>query len=115
MDLINFSNHHIDVKVTNTDGLIWRCTFIYAEPIVQDRPNMWKLLQKIKPNAKDPWLMIGDFNEKMWQHEHLSMTKRNVKQMEDFQNVLSDCNLQDLGYKGRPWTYDNKREGHKNV
>lgn len=35
--------------------------------------------------------------------------------MEDFRNVLEDCDLHDLGFSGLPWTYDNKRGGHRNV
>ena len=32
-----------------------------------------------------------------------------------FREALSDCDLYDLGFNGRPWTYDNKQVGHKNV
>jgi hypothetical protein len=69
---------------------------------------MWKLLRRIKRDVMEPWLMAGDFTEAMWQHEHISATRRNEKQMEDFRNALSDCNLHDLGFLGLPWTYNNK-------
>jgi endonuclease/exonuclease/phosphatase family metal-dependent hydrolase len=97
------------------NGFKWRCTFIYGEPKAHDRPEMWKLLRRIKTDVKEPWLMMGDFNEAMWQHEHLSTTKRNERQMENFRNVLSECNLHDLGFSGLPWTYNNKQKGRKNV
>jgi hypothetical protein len=71
VSLINFGVHHIDVKITEPDGLIWRCTFVYGEPKAQDRPEMWKLIRRIKTDVREPWLMVGDFNEAMWQHEHL--------------------------------------------
>jgi exonuclease III len=35
--------------------------------------------------------------------------------MEAFREVLSDCNLTDLGFVGVPYTYDNKRQGRANV
>ncbi|XP_071681445.1 uncharacterized protein [Lolium perenne] len=35
--------------------------------------------------------------------------------MAQFRNTLSFCNLHDLGFKGRPWTYDNKQDGRNNV
>src|SRR4051812_800541 len=35
--------------------------------------------------------------------------------MANFWEVLSDCNLFDLGFQGVPWTYSNKRDGNKNV
>ena len=61
--------------------------------------------------------MMGDFNETMWQTEHISMAKRSdsERQMENFRKVHSDCNLFDLGYKGPIWTYNNKQDGLKNV
>lgn len=115
VNLISFGTHHIDVRIIETNGKKWRCTFVYGEPKVQDRHEMWKLLRRIKSNVKEPWLMVGDFNETMWQHEHFSETRRNERQMDDFRKVLSFCNLHDLGFKGLPWTYNNKQRGRKNV
>jgi hypothetical protein len=60
-------------------------------------------------------MVMGDFNECMWQEEHCSRRRRGERQMHDFREVLSECNLHDLGYNGRPWTYDNKQEGRNNI
>jgi hypothetical protein len=60
-------------------------------------------------------LVVGDFNEALWQEEHLSNTPRAVGQMEAFREVLYDCDLTDLGFSGLPYTYDNKRHGRANV
>jgi hypothetical protein len=76
---------------------------------------MWDLLKKLKPLLNLPWMMMGDFNEAMWQTENFSERKRNEKQMLDFREVLSHCNLHDLGYNGPPWTFDNKQSGKRNV
>lgn len=62
-----------------------------------------------------PWLMIGDSNEAMWSFEHFSSTRRRERQMLDFWEVLSYCELYDIGFSGIPWTYDNKQEGEHNV
>jgi hypothetical protein len=35
--------------------------------------------------------------------------------MSEFRETLAFCNLHDLGYRGTPWTLDNKKEGKKNV
>jgi hypothetical protein len=45
--------------------------------------------------------MIEDFNEALWQKEHLS-ARRSERQMVNFRNTLAYCNLYDLGYKGTP-------------
>jgi hypothetical protein len=115
VDLISFGTHHIDVKKNEQFGIKWRCTFVYGEPRVEDRHHMWTLLKRIKPCANEPWLMIGDFNETLWQKEHFSAPRRGERQMAESRNVLSFCDLHDLGYKGVPWTFDNKKEGNKNV
>jgi hypothetical protein len=59
--------------------------------------------------------MLGDFNECMWQQEHFSASCRREKQMKDFREALSFCDLHDLGFKGGPWTYDNNQDVSKNV
>jgi hypothetical protein len=115
VNLVSFGKNHIDVRVIQPNSQTWRCTFVYGEPKVQDRPQMWSLLKSIKTNMKEPWLMVGDFNEAMWQHEHFSATRRNEQQMENFRNTLSFCNLHDLGFSDLPWTYNNKQKGRKNV
>ena len=35
--------------------------------------------------------------------------------MLDFREVLSHCDLHDLGFFGTPWTFDNKQSGNRNV
>lgn len=37
--------------------------------------------------------------------------ERGQTHMRDFREVLSDCNLLDLGWKGCPFTFSNKRKG----
>ncbi|XP_073362462.1 uncharacterized protein [Aegilops tauschii subsp. strangulata] len=62
-----------------------------------------------------PWLVAKDFNEAMWDFEHLSSTPRPRNQMVAFRECLEDCQLADLGFSGHPFTYDNKRGGRANV
>jgi hypothetical protein len=35
--------------------------------------------------------------------------------MAAFREVLDFCNLRDIGFSGVPWTYDNRKEGARNV
>ena len=37
------------------------------------------------------------------------------KQMFDFREILSHCDLHDLGFLGAPWTFDNGQDGDRNV
>jgi hypothetical protein len=52
--------------------------------------------------------MLGDFNECMWQEEHFSAHMRGEKQMAEFYEALSHCDLHDLGFAGKPWMFDNQ-------
>jgi hypothetical protein len=62
--LIGFiSKYHIDTKITEADGFVWRFTGIYGEPKTELRENTWKLLRTWKHQKNKPWLCIGDFNE----------------------------------------------------
>jgi hypothetical protein len=108
--------HHIDTLIRDGDHHAgWRRTFIYGEPRAENRHLMWELIRRIKPRSQAPWLMIGDFNEALWSFEHFSARRRPERQMLDFKEVLSHCDLHDLGFVGRPWTFDNKQAGDRNV
>jgi hypothetical protein len=76
---------------------------------------MWEIMRELKTLSTLPWMVVGDFNECLWQEEHISWTPRSVNQMDDFREALFDCNLSDLGFSGVPYTYDNKRSGRANV
>jgi hypothetical protein len=116
VDLLSIEDRYIDVSVRE-DPLSdpWRAMFVYGEPRVEDRHRMWEILQRLKSRSSDPWIVIGDFNEAMWQYEHFSETKRGEKQMADFREMLDFCELRDVGFSGVPWTYDNNKAGSRNV
>jgi hypothetical protein len=116
LSIISYGQHHIDSLIWDgVHHVAWRCTFVYGEPRTQDRHHMWDLLKRLKSCSNAPWLVIGDFNEVMWSHEHLSNHRRPARQMMDFWEVLSHCDLHDIGFTGLPWTYDNKQAGDQNV
>lgn len=59
--------------------------------------------------------MCGDYNEALWQHEHLSRTMRSESQMSAFRDCLLMCELEDLGFSGIPYTSNNGQDGDRNV
>jgi hypothetical protein len=97
------------------DQAPWRGSFVYGEPRVENRHRIWDLIRNLCGEWDGPWLVMCDFNEAMWQHEHFSETPRSERQMMDFREVLSHCDLHDLGFAGLPWTYNNNRDGAANV
>jgi endonuclease/exonuclease/phosphatase family metal-dependent hydrolase len=63
---------------------MWHGTFVYGEPKSSDRYMMWDAIRAIEPNSNKPWLMMGDFNEAMWQEEHFSRSAQPESLMCDF-------------------------------
>lgn len=107
---------YIDVHVDDVGGgNSWRGTFVYGEPRVENRHSMWDHLTRLRAISRDPWFVCGDYNEAMWQHEHLSRTLRSETQMLAFRDCLLMCELEDLGFTGIPYTYNNGQEGDRNI
>lgn len=50
---------------------------------------------------------MGDFNEFMSLSEQWGAISKTRRQMEDFQKVLEECTLSDLGFKGPKFTWNN--------
>lgn len=110
------SNRYIDVCVRKRlENPTWQATFVYGEPRVENQHHMWSLLSDLRANNDEPWLVMGDYNEALWQHEHMSRCARPEAQMVAFHDVLATCELMDLGFKGFPFTYDNHQAGINNV
>uniref|UniRef100_A0A2N9G728 Uncharacterized protein n=1 Tax=Fagus sylvatica TaxID=28930 RepID=A0A2N9G728_FAGSY len=72
LNIESYSQHHIDAKVIQEDGLQWRLTGFYGHPKVALRGNYCE-----------------------------GMADRSLPQMAAFQGALSDCSLHDLGCKIR--------------
>ena len=66
---------YIDVQIVDAaNDKSWRTTFVYGEPRVQNRHRTWSALSDLRAVSVEPWLVCGDFNEAMWQHEHFSQS-----------------------------------------
>jgi hypothetical protein len=76
---------------------------------------MWDHLKALKASSSLPWVVLGDFNEALWQYEHFSARQRPEPQMAAFRDCLQICELKDIGFSVLPYTYDNKRDGNHNV
>jgi hypothetical protein len=59
--------------------------------------------------------VIEDFNEALWQHEHLSIFPRQENQMAAFRDALMIYGLKDLGFTELTFTFDNQKSGGNNV
>ena len=109
LNIESYSQHHIDAKVIQEDGLQWRLTGFYGHPEVALRPRSWELLRRLHDGNEEPWMVVGDFNEITSLDEKSGMADRSLPQMAAFRGALSDCSLHDLGYHGPDFTWSNRR------
>ena len=112
--LENFSKSHIDVMVSQNNKT-WRLTGFYGEPRVENRHHSWWFLRTLFAIPHRAWLCLGDFNETLSADEHFSIHARPEAQMRAFRKAISDCALQDLGWRGVPFTWDNRQQRDMNV
>ncbi|KAH7849307.1 hypothetical protein Vadar_016040 [Vaccinium darrowii] len=62
-----------------------------------------------------PWMCVGDFSEvgSVLEKQRGAPCSRN--RIENFQNIISECNLMDLEFKGNSFTWTNNQSGEANI
>ena len=115
MEVINFTANHVLAKVKEVGGFEWFLTCFYSWPEASQKEKSWKLLSHLKDFIDGSWLCIGDFNAFLSSLEKLSKCPPNHGQIEAFWEALDLCQLEDLGFKGYPFTWNNKRPGEANT
>jgi hypothetical protein len=89
--------------------MVWRLTGIYGEPKWEDKFKTWDKLRELSVSQNLPWIVIGDFNEILFSHEKEGGNPRPLSCMQAFQDALTDCELEDLGYSGNNFTWKRGR------
>jgi hypothetical protein len=111
----SFSNTHIDVLIQNDElgDLEWRFTGFYGNPERSKRKLSWDLLKYLRREYNNPWICAGDFNEVLHATEQIGGNERQEWKMEGFRDAIDVCKLEDLGFSGTPYTWDNKQHGNR--
>ena len=111
LDVINFTANHVLAKVVKKDGFEWFLTGFYGWLEANQQEKSWKLLTHLKTYVDGPWLCIGDLNAFLHASEKQSKRPAQATQVDTFREALELCQLEDLGYRGYPFTWSNKRPG----
>ena len=115
LEIINYTANHILVVVTEEDGFRLFLIGFYGWPEAQQKVRSWRLLEHLKTFMEGPWMIIGDFNAFFHALEKKSRRPPQTSQVDAFKDALESCQLQDLGFKGYPFTWNNKRPGEANT
>jgi hypothetical protein len=111
VDILPYSQYHLDTIVTEQGKESWRLTVVYGEAQVNERHKTWDMLKFIRSANDLPWLCIGDFNEVLHRSEHMGVNERSYSQMAGFRDAVDVCGLCDLGFSGVEWTFEKKVAG----
>lgn len=116
LELVSFSINHMDVKVEYGEYGKWvRVTGTCGVPEVEQRHKIWDLFRYLNSDRSMPWFIGGDFNEILNHSEKQGGRFRLPRQMNNFNQVLAECALSDLGFEGYPFTWSNNREALRTV
>ena len=115
MEVVNYTTNHVLAKIIEEDRFVWYMIGFYGWPNAQQKFKSWKLLAYLKNFVDGPWLCVGDFNAILNASEKLSIRQPQSSQINEFQEALELCQLEDLGYKGYPYTWTSKRPEDANT
>ncbi|KAA3468237.1 reverse transcriptase [Gossypium australe] len=103
----SYSRRLIDAFVNDQVlGHKWRLTGFYGSPYAREKEESWQILKSLKEDEGQPWLVCGDFNEILYGFEKKGGLPREEQRMEYFRSVLQHCQLFDVGYTGRWFTWE---------
>jgi hypothetical protein len=97
------TKNYIDV-VVDSGAINWRFIGLYGEPEWSPKDVTWDALHSIRGDGSIPWLVMGDFNEILFNGAEGGRL-RTQRQLQAFHDALSDCELVDMGYIGDLFTW----------
>ncbi|KAL5717241.1 hypothetical protein ACHQM5_010283 [Ranunculus cassubicifolius] len=116
VDILFSSRNHITGMFTDFSlNNPWYFTFIYGHPVSAKRKLIWNEVRSLTKFIKGPWVILGDFN---------AITRLSEKQggravishsMEEFNDLIDEVGLIDLGFTGPKFTWSNHRQVGENI
>ena len=82
---------------------------VYGNPASHLRPLVWERISRIGVVRKEPWCMIGDFNEILSNSEKRGGPLRVESSFLPFRNLLATCDMYEVGSSGNGFTWGGTR------
>lgn len=102
---------HVNVFLLESKD-VFECTFVYGNPIFQQRRNLWDKILALLTNRNSPWCCLGDFNEMLSNHDKDGARPLQQNRVDLFRSFLDRAGLMDLELKGCRFTWhSNPRNG----
>ena len=106
---VDFSNERmIDVEAKIEGNKVF-ITFVYGDPVVECREDVWERLMRISFRRQGAWLMVGDFNEITSNSEKRGGRKRSEASFLPFKNMISTCGMIEFPHTGNFFSWSGRR------
>ncbi|KAJ9555234.1 hypothetical protein OSB04_009848 [Centaurea solstitialis] len=115
LDIVLIESHaqylHCLVRIKGIDDSFF-ATFVYGSNSTTGRRELWSGLRKAKVLMNQgSWVVLGDFNAMLFQHDGYGGSSRRNVDMEDFYLCMEDVELFDVSYVGIQYTWCQKPIG----
>ncbi|XP_019186580.1 PREDICTED: uncharacterized protein LOC109181284 [Ipomoea nil] len=104
--LISYSTNYVDVGVTIAGFPEWRMTGYYGFSERTRRTESWDLLRTLSGRSNLPWVVIGDFNDLLYQNEKRGGNPHPNSLLRGFGEAIEDCWVAQLPMVGYPYTWE---------
>ena len=84
-------------------------TFVYGDPVLERREQVWERLTCFSTIRNGLWFMIGDFNEITNHNEKTEGRQRPDSSFLPFRQMLSDCGMLEFPFTGDMLSWVGKR------
>ncbi|KAF7128168.1 hypothetical protein RHSIM_Rhsim11G0021500 [Rhododendron simsii] len=91
------------------NSLVWAASFVYGCPSRDGKSQVWDELRMLGKFEKLPWLCMGDFNEVLCSSDKRGGNIPSQRRLGTFRDMLNECGLVDLEFKGPKFTWRNNR------
>ncbi|XP_019173810.1 PREDICTED: uncharacterized protein LOC109169382 [Ipomoea nil] len=107
--LISYSKNYIDIEVTMSGFPKWRMTCYYGYRECNRGAESWDLLKSLAPQSTLPWVMVGDFNDLLFQYEKRGGNPHPNSLLRGFRETIKQCGLSQLPMSGYQFTWEKSK------
>ncbi|OMO73216.1 reverse transcriptase [Corchorus capsularis] len=91
---------------------LWWKEDLKVEILSKKRLIFWDELREVAAAINGAWVLGGDFNEVLTSDEKKGGLPLENRRVIPFHDVICDCELMDMGFKGQRFTWENRQEAN---